>query len=99
MTDRIGHLPILVISAHSRCNCRCAMCDIWRNTDALQFTLPDLQRQLPSIRDLGVEWVIFTGGEALMNPDLFEMPKQLRAAAIRVTVLTSGLLLHRYAKQ
>jgi Fe-coproporphyrin III synthase len=98
MTERIHRLPILVISAHNRCNCRCGMCGIWRNTDARSFTLDDLRRQLPSIRQLDVEWVVFTGGEALMNRDLFEMAKELRAARIRVTLLTSGLLLERYAE-
>jgi len=46
-----------------------------------------------------VEWVVFTGGEALMNPELFEMASALRAAGIRVTLLTSGLLLGRYARE
>jgi MoaA/NifB/PqqE/SkfB family radical SAM enzyme len=99
MTAPIVRLPILVISAHSRCNCRCEMCDIWRNTETQQFTFCDLERQLPHLKRLGVESVVFTGGEALMNPDLFKMAALLRACRIRVTVLTSGLLLERYAKE
>jgi MoaA/NifB/PqqE/SkfB family radical SAM enzyme len=90
---------VLVISAHNRCNCRCGMCDIWRTTKSRQFTAADLQRQFHDIGALGVEWVVFTGGEALMNSDLFEMARTLRAAGIRVTVLTSGLLLGRYARE
>jgi Fe-coproporphyrin III synthase len=99
MMTHISRLPILVISAHSRCNCRCEMCDIWRTTESQQFTFSDLDRQLPHLKRLGVEWVVFTGGEALMNPDLFQMAASLRANRIRVTVLTSGLLLERYAKE
>jgi MoaA/NifB/PqqE/SkfB family radical SAM enzyme len=98
MTDRLAHLPVLVISAHNRCNCRCGMCDIWRNTESRQFTAADLERQLNDIGTLGVQWVVFTGGEALMNSELFAMARTLRAAGVRVTVLTSGLLLGRYAK-
>jgi MoaA/NifB/PqqE/SkfB family radical SAM enzyme len=97
MIAQISHLPVLVISAHSRCNCRCGMCEIWRATESLQFTAADLDAQLRDIGTLGVEWVVFTGGEALMNADLFEMAHTLRAAGIRVTVLTSGLLVGRYA--
>src|SRR5580658_8413997 len=26
----IRELPVLVILPHSRCNCRCVMCDIWQ---------------------------------------------------------------------
>lgn len=99
MTQHIGKLPVLVISAHSRCNCRCGMCDIWKTAESRQFTFADLQRRLDDIRDLGVEWVVFTGGEALMNPDLFGMARVLRGVGVRVTVLTSGLLLGRFAQE
>ena len=98
MNARVDRLPVLVISAHNRCNCRCGMCDIWRNTESEGFTAADLERQLGDMRTLGVEWVVFTGGEALMNADLFEMARMLRGNGIRVTVLTSGLLLGRYAQ-
>jgi Fe-coproporphyrin III synthase len=98
MTAQVSRLPVLVISAHNRCNCRCGMCDIWRSTESRSFTAKDLARQLPDIGTLGVEWVVFTGGEALMNPELFEMARTLRDTGIRVTVLTSGLLLRRYAR-
>ena len=98
MNAHLARLPVLVISAHSRCNCRCGMCDIWRTPESRQFTMADLQRHLDDIRGLGVEWVVFTGGEALMNADLSAMARLLRETGIRVTVLTSGLLLGRYAR-
>jgi len=98
MSAQIHRLPVLVISAHNRCNCRCAMCDIWRNDEAKSFTAADLDRQLHDIGNLGVEWVVFTGGEALMNADIFAMARTLRRSGIRVTLLTSGLLLARYAQ-
>jgi len=60
--------------------------------------MADLRRHLGDIRELGVEWVVFTGGEALMNDDLFAMARVLREAGIRVTLLTSGLLLARSAR-
>jgi MoaA/NifB/PqqE/SkfB family radical SAM enzyme len=99
MSPRLAKLPVLVISAHSRCNCRCGMCDIWRNTESVCFSAKDLLRQFDDIRALGVEWVVFTGGEPLLNPDLFPMAAMLRGAGIRVTVLSSGLLLGRYARE
>jgi MoaA/NifB/PqqE/SkfB family radical SAM enzyme len=99
MSNYLDRLPVLVISAHSRCNCRCGMCDIWRTPETQQFTLADLQRHFRDLQRLSVEWVVFTGGEALMNADLFAMAHLLRAAAIRVTILTSGLLLARYARE
>ncbi|HZU24399.1 MAG TPA: radical SAM protein [Bryobacteraceae bacterium] len=99
MNPRLAKLPVLVISAHSRCNCRCGMCDIWRNTDSVCFSREDLARQLDDIRALGVESVVFTGGEPLLNPDLFPMAAMLREHGIRVTLLSTGLLVARYARE
>lgn len=98
MSPALHRLPVLVISAHSRCNCRCGMCDIWRTSESRQFTIADLQRHLADLRSLAVEWVVFTGGEALMNVDLFSMARVLRESGVRVTLLTSGLLLGRFAR-
>jgi MoaA/NifB/PqqE/SkfB family radical SAM enzyme len=99
MSSVLARLPVLVISAHSRCNCRCAMCDIWQTTEAVRFTMDDLRRCLDDIRALGVEWVVFTGGEPLLNADLFSMAATLRDRGIRVTLLSTGLLLGRFAAE
>ena len=90
-------LPILILTPHNRCNCRCVMCDIWKNTDAREMSAEDLERHVSSIERLGVEWAVFTGGEPLMHSDLFRLCDILRRRGIRVTVLSSGLLLDRNA--
>ena len=95
----IRELPILILMAHSRCNCRCVMCDIWRTAESRELTLADLAPHLASIRDLRVQWVVFSGGEPLMNPGLFALASVLREMNIRITLLTTGLLLEKYAPQ
>ena len=90
-------LPILTIEAHSRCNCRCGMCDIWRSPENRSFTPEQLTAHLDSIDRLGTKHVVFTGGEPLMNPHLFELSGILRQRGIRVTLLSTGLLLERFA--
>jgi len=99
VTHVIEKLPVLVIHAHSRCNCRCTMCDIWKNPEQSEFSLSDLQARMGDIQTLGVEWVVFTGGEPLMHSDLFALARELRRRNIRVTILTTGLLLKRYANR
>jgi Fe-coproporphyrin III synthase len=96
-THIIRTLPILIIHAHSSCNCRCVMCDIWKNKQQRIFGISDLQPQLQSIRRLGVRWMVFSGGEPLMNPELPELCSTLRSEGIRLTLLTTGLLLKKYA--
>jgi len=94
----IGSLPILVIHAHSSCNCRCLMCDIWKSRVNKTFGLQELEPQLESIRRLGVRWIVFSGGEPLMNPELPQVCEILRREEIRLTLLSTGLLLKKYAK-
>jgi len=94
---RLQAMPVIVISPHNQCNCRCAMCDIWRIRDPQQLTLGDLERQRDSFRDLGVRWAVFSGGEAQLNTQLFTLAQMLRGEGIRITLLTAGLLLEQEA--
>ena len=93
----LNSLPVLILNPHSRCNCRCAMCDIWKTTEAQEISVHDLKRQLESIERLQVRWVVLSGGEALMHSDLWSLIDLLRARQIRITLLSSGLLLGRHA--
>jgi MoaA/NifB/PqqE/SkfB family radical SAM enzyme len=93
----MGSLPILLIEAHSRCNCRCVMCDIWKTQRHREFTREQLEEQLPAIERLNVRWVVFTGGEPLMHSDLFALAAPLRERGIRVSLLSTGLLFERFA--
>jgi len=92
-------LPIVMLDIQSRCNCRCIMCDIWKQTESRHMTAGFVRGQLDDLRRLRVEWAVLTGGEPLMNGDVFEICRLLRAQGIRVTILTSGLLVGRYAVQ
>ena len=94
----LARLPILILSPHSRCNCRCVMCDIWKTTDANEMSACDLERHAASVEKMGVEWAIFSGGEPLMHSDFFRLCAILRRRNIRVTVLSTGLLLERHAQ-
>src|ERR1700735_2521767 len=95
---RIRSLPVLVISPHNQCNCRCVMCDIWRIREPQEITTAGLQQHLASFRELGVRWVVFSGGEPQMNSQLPSLAQMLRCEGIRVTILTAGLLLKSRAE-
>ena len=95
----IESLPILTLFPHSRCNCRCVMCDIWKITTAEEISAADVERHLEDLEALGVRWVVFSGGEPLMHSDLFRLARVLGSRGIRTTILTTGLLLERDATQ
>jgi MoaA/NifB/PqqE/SkfB family radical SAM enzyme len=99
MNPLISKLPILILYPHNRCNCRCVMCDIWKTTDAREISPADLERHAADIVSLGVEWVIFSGGEPLMHSDLFRLCSLLRPLGVRLTILSTGLLLDKNARQ
>ncbi|RMH20030.1 MAG: radical SAM protein [Acidobacteria bacterium] len=83
---------------HSRCNCRCVMCDIWRaNKNLQQLTAADLEPHLEALRRWQVSWVVLSGGEALMHDNLWTLCRQLRRLGARLTILSTGLLLARHA--
>ena len=90
---------MLVLYPHSRCNCRCVMCDIWKETEAREITAEQLAAHLNDLRALRVERVVFSGGEPLMHSDLFRLAGLLSETGIRTTLLTTGLLLSRNARR
>jgi MoaA/NifB/PqqE/SkfB family radical SAM enzyme len=99
MNSVITKLPILILYPHSRCNCRCVMCDIWKTSESREITADDLDRHAADIASLGVRWVIFSGGEPLMHSDLFRLCATLRPLGVRLTILSTGLLLAKHAQR
>jgi MoaA/NifB/PqqE/SkfB family radical SAM enzyme len=97
--DPITRLPILILFPHSRCNCRCVMCDIWRGSGTKELAAADVARWATEWRELGVERVVLSGGEALMHSRLWELCDALRAADIGISILSTGLLLRRHATE
>ena len=93
-TDKIYALPIVILMPHSGCNCQCIMCDIWQDNDNIrQLTEADVRDLLGSLKKLHTQWVVMSGGEALMNPNLFHLCDILRGNGMKVTILSTGLLL------
>jgi len=95
---RIRVLPILIMNIHKRSKCRSVMCDIWKRTEDVQLDAADLERHRDSIQSLGVRHVVLTGGEPLMHRDLGKLCSFFRAMSIRLTLLTTGLLMLKRAE-
>jgi MoaA/NifB/PqqE/SkfB family radical SAM enzyme len=98
MNAVIESLPVLILYPHARCNCRCVMCDIWKKTDGEEIAPEELERHLADIERLSVRWIVFSGGEPLMHSAFFRLCELLKEKNIRITVLSTGLLLRRFAE-
>ena len=96
---RIISLPILILNVHSRCNCRCVMCDIWKRETSDELHAHDMQRHRTSLENLGVRQVVLTGGEPLLHSDLAALCNFFREQNIHLTLLTTGLLLYKRAEE
>ena len=92
VTNRLATVPILVLMPHSRCNCRCVMCDIWKaNKNRQEISDETLEKHLAAFKRLGVREVVFSGGEALMHSNLWKLCSMLLDSKIRITLLSTGL--------
>lgn len=97
--EPVAQIPILILSPHNRCNCRCLMCDIWKEKKPIEITAAHVSSWLAEWRGLGVKRVVLTGGEALMHSHLWKLCELLAEAEIGITLLSSGLLLARDAEK
>jgi len=77
------------------------MCDIWQgNANQQRLSQQDIESLLDSFRALGTRWVVMSGGEAFMNPNLFQLCRLLKDNGIqKISILSTGLLLKKFAAE
>ena len=100
VSGRLRSLPILALSVHSACNCRCVMCDIWKaNAAKREISADELERHMDGIRRLHVQRVMLTGGEPLLHRNLWALCDRLRSEGINISLVTTGLLVEQHADE
>ena len=76
------------------------MCDIWKDNHNLkQLTEADIRGLLNTLKKLGTQQVLMSGGEALLNPNFFTLCAILKKQKIKISVLSTGLALKKNAQQ
>lgn len=95
---KLTELPILLLSIHENCNCRCLMCDIWKRPPGKELELSGLVQFRQSIMSLHVREVVLTGGEPLLHSNFDALCEFLKSCEVKLTLLTTGLLLERRAE-
>jgi Fe-coproporphyrin III synthase len=100
ITNKIHELPVLVLMPHSRCNCRCVMCDIWKaNAEKRELSVDDIRKHVGSFKNLGVKRVALSGGEALMHTNLWALCEALKGIGIKISLLSTGITLRNHATE
>jgi MoaA/NifB/PqqE/SkfB family radical SAM enzyme len=82
-----------------RCNCRCRMCQRWRNSRDGELTLTEYQNLAITFCGLGVHQVSIAGGEPLLREDIFAIIDCFVKCGMSVNLCTNGILLEKYAGQ
>lgn len=95
VSNRTLVLPLVIFYPTSRCNSRCASCDWWKQSGDGDLTLDEIDGLAGALPPLGTRVVVFSGGEPLLRPEVFEAAAMFRARGIKLHLLTSGILLER----
>jgi MoaA/NifB/PqqE/SkfB family radical SAM enzyme len=96
-TNRTFVLPLLIFYPTGRCNSRCVSCDWWKQTGADDLTLDEIASLAGSLPALGTRMVVFSGGEPLLRPEVFDAAQLFGRRGLDLHLLTSGVLLERFA--
>ena len=98
-TNRTFVLPLLIFYPTGRCNSRCVSCDWWKQSGADDLTLDEIAVVAGALPALGTRMVVFSGGEPLLRPEVFDAASLFRANGMTLHLLTSGVLLERFAER
>ena len=98
-TNRTFVLPLLIFYPTGRCNSRCVSCDWWKQTGADDLTLQEIAALARALPALGTRIVVFSGGEPLLRPEVFDAARLFRDRGMSLHLLTSGVLLERFAER
>jgi MoaA/NifB/PqqE/SkfB family radical SAM enzyme len=96
-TNRTFVLPLAVFFPTSRCNSRCVSCDWWKATGEGDLSVEEAARVASDLSELGTRIVLFSGGEPLLRPEVFDIASEFRRRGIELHLHTSGVLLERHA--
>lgn len=92
-------LPILIFYPTHRCNSRCISCDWWKSSGDNELAREEVDALAAELPDLKTRLVAFSGGEPLLRPDVFELAALFKRRGIALHLLTSGVLLGKYAAE
>lgn len=96
MGDRLHTLPLLVLYLTDGCNSRCVTCDIWRSPRR-NMSAELVSAIASASHELGVRWVLLSGGEAMQHPQWPQIARRFRQTGAHVMLLTNALFLRRQA--
>ncbi|MDQ7026173.1 MAG: radical SAM protein [Anaerolineae bacterium] len=96
--DKLFSMPLLVLYLTDGCNSRCQMCDIWQNPRR-NMPMPLVESIADVCSELGIRWILLSGGEAMQHPQWSQIAQRFRAEGVHMMLLTNGLFLRKQAEE
>ena len=101
-TSAASRRPIVVWNLTRTCNLKCVHC--YTSSEARKYpdelTTSQAKAVLDDLAEFKVPAVLFSGGEPLVRPDLFELAEYARDRGLHVVLSTNGTLIdHETAKR
>jgi radical SAM protein with 4Fe4S-binding SPASM domain len=93
--------PIVVWNSTLRCNLRCVHCyaDAGSRPHPEELSTQEARTFIDALAEFGAPVLLFSGGEPLMRPDLFELGAYARQHGLRTVISTNGTLIDEQAAQ
>ncbi|UCF92716.1 MAG: radical SAM protein [Desulfobacterales bacterium] len=82
-----------------QCNCRCQMCQRWRDPRQNELSLAEYRTLAARFDDLRVHQISIAGGEPLMRGDVFAVIQAFADRGMSVNLCTNGMLLEKYQRE
>jgi len=88
--------PVVVYNCTSRCNLKCLHCYSSSRVKTLgdELTTNQAKRLLCQLAQVNCPVVLFSGGEALLRDDLFELLTEAKQIGLRTVLSTNGTLIN-----
>ncbi|HSQ27319.1 MAG TPA: radical SAM protein [Anaerolineales bacterium] len=77
------------------CNLMCVMCNHWRTRREAPLSIERFLEIIDELAELGCRKIHFSGGEALLRPQIVSLVERASVRGIRVTLTTNGTLVDK----
>ena len=84
-----GYKKTAIFAITTQCNCRCLMCDMWRQPQR-RIGLEEAKEVLDWLSENKFLVAYFTGGEPMLHPDIAEIVRYANSLGLATSLTTNG---------